>query len=310
MLVVLGGSGLGAHAALAAIEKDVSKRSDLRPTHVSVALPADLPAEVRPCADCHLNPGLRMSYRDSSGRLHQGYIDPNAYVSSVHFKAGKTACSDCHRGDYSRVPHPAGNPEPSCLSCHAGLRQEYKDIYAMAHRSVHYAAGIAVDFDCGTCHSPHTMHAGREMTVAEKNAACIDCHEHRFNPSGLTLAQRHSWHPQAALHLNRIACIDCHTQPADSDYSFRHDILPKAQATSDCYACHGAHTKMAAYVGNFEGGRPRPYTREQLVQDYYISGGTRSTPLDDSGLLLMLLVTGGTTIHGLARYVRRRRRAS
>jgi predicted CXXCH cytochrome family protein len=309
LLVVFGGSAFATRVALAAIERDAGV-SGGRTAALPTGLPADLPEEVRPCADCHLNPGLRLSYRDGSGRLHQGFIDPHAYESSVHFRAGERACGDCHKGDYSRVPHPAGNPAPSCSDCHADRRREFQDIYAAAHRSVHYAAGVGVEFDCGTCHSPHTMHAGREMTVAEKNAACIDCHENRFNPTGLTLAQRHAWHPQAALHLNRIACIDCHTQPTGADNSFRHDILPRAQATSDCYACHGANTKMAAYVGNFEGERPRPYTRGQLVREYYISGGTRSGLLDRSGLLLMLLVAVGTATHGLARYVRKRRRTS
>ncbi len=307
LMVLLGGTALGARAAFAGIERDGSKTREAQPVRPASAMPAAMPASVEPCADCHLNPGLRMSYRDGSGRLHEAFIDPAGYVSSVHFRAGKKACSDCHKGDYSRVPHPSGNPEPTCIGCHAGFQQEYRSIYAMAHRSVHYAAGASVDFDCGTCHSPHTMHAGREMTVAEKNAPCIDCHEHRFNPSGLTLAQRHSWHPQAALHLKRIACIDCHTQPAGSDYSFRHDILPAAQATSDCYACHGANTKMASYVGYFEGGRPGPYTRSELVEDYYISGGTRSHLLDRSGILLMLLVAIGTGAHGLFRWCSNRR---
>lgn len=308
-LVLLGGTAFGTRVALATLERDVAGRDSTRSTHRSGALAAELPAEVHPCADCHLNPGLPMSYRDGSGRLHQGFIDAQAYMSSAHFRAGERACSDCHTGDYSRVPHPANNPEPSCSSCHTDRQREYRNIYAAAQRSVHYAAA-GVDFDCGTCHSPHTMHAGREMSVAEKNAACIDCHENRFNPTGLTLAQRHAWHPQAALHLNRIACIDCHTQPSGPDYSFRHDILPKEQATSDCYACHGAKTKMASYVGNFEGGRARPYTRGHLLEEYYISGGTRSARLDRSGLMLMLLVVVGTGTHGLLRYVRSRRRTS
>ncbi|HKJ92190.1 MAG TPA: cytochrome c3 family protein [Longimicrobiales bacterium] len=266
-----------------------------------------LPAEVRPCMGCHLNPGLALSYRDSTGHLHQASIDLAAYEASIHFHSGERACGDCHTGDYSRVPHPADNPQPTCLSCHDDYRQEYASIDAMAHRSVHYAPDAPMDFDCGTCHSPHSMRPARELTVADRNAACIDCHEHRYNPSGLTLAQRHAWHPQAALHLDRIACIDCHTQPAGAGYAFRHDILPKEQATSDCYACHGANTKMTAYMGSYEGGRPQPYTRGQLLEDYYISGGTRSPLLDRLGLLFMLLVALGTGLHGLLRWCANRR---
>ncbi len=278
-------------------------------------LPAGLPPGVRACAGCHLNPGLRASYRDSTGAVHSQYIDPRAYVASIHYRQGKRECTACHAGDYSTYPHPgaagsgeAASAEPSCLGCHQEFGDEYRAIQAAAHASIHFAADASVDFDCGTCHSPHTMRPAREMTVAEKNAPCVACHEQRFNPSGLTLAQRHAWHPQAALHLSRIACIDCHTRPAGADFSFRHAILPKEQATRDCYACHGADSKMASYVGSFVAGRPHRYTRSELVGEYYLSGGTRYPLLDASGLLLLLAVALGTGAHGLLRWLGARRR--
>ena len=299
-VVLLGGVTLGIGVARADSPDTLSSALPPPPPD----LPPELPPEVLQCAGCHLNPGLPLSYRDSTGHLHHDYIDANAYVASIHFRKGKRKCTDCHEGDYSRFPHPAGNTEPSCLDCHKDFRQEYTNIDSMAHRSVHYAPGVGMGIDCATCHSPHSMRPAREKTVAEENAACVDCHENRYNPSGLTLAQRHAWHPQAALHLDRIACIDCHTQPSGSDYSFRHEILPKAQATRDCYACHGADSKMAAYVGNFEGGLPRPYTRGDLVREYYLTGETRSRVLDIGGLVFMLLVVVGTVTHGLIRYVR------
>jgi hypothetical protein len=147
------------------------------------------------------------------------------------------------------------------------------------------------------------------MTLAEKNGPCIDCHEGRYNPTGLTLAQRHAWHPQAALHLGRIACIDCHTRPSGTDYAFRHEILPAAEATSDCYACHGAKTRMAAYIGGFVDGRAKPNTRDDLVRDYYLSGGTRSAGLDRLWIGLTLLVAVGAGGHGLLRWALSRRRS-
>jgi len=198
---------------------------------------------------------------------------------------------------------------PTCLDCHQEYQQEYRAIEVAAHGSVHFSSGLSPRFQCGTCHSPHGMRPAREMTVAEKNGPCIDCHERRYNPSGLTLAQRHDWHPQAALHLGRIACIDCHTKPAGTDYSFRHEILPKSEATSDCYACHGEDTKMAEYVGGFEGGRPEPYTRDALVRDYYLSGGTRYAGLDELWIGLTLLVAVGVGVHGFLRWILTRRRS-
>ena len=300
LVVVLTGISLGVGAIHAATH---NQAQSLPPE----GLPPELPAEVRACAVCHLNPGLRPSYRDGTGRLHQDYIDAGAYVASIHFRNGKQKCTDCHSGDYSRFPHPATNPTPACRDCHEKFEEEYRDIEAAVRESVHHAGGDGVSFDCATCHSPHSMKPAREMTIDERNAACIGCHEGRFNTSGLTLAQRHAWHPQAALHLDRVACIVCHTQPSGSGYSFRHDIRPRGEATSDCYACHGANTKMVAYGGSFEGGTARPYTRAEFVRAYYLSGGTRYSPLDRGGLLFMLLVVVGTAGHGLVRFVRSRR---
>ncbi len=272
-------------------------------------LPEELPAEVLECAGCHLNPGLETSYRDADGKLHRDYIDATAYVASIHFRHDKRSCSACHEGDYSTFPHAAANPTPTCVDCHESLQEEYRDIDAMVRRSVH-APGGDVAFDCATCHSPHAMRPAREMSVRERNAGCVDCHEGRFNTSGLTLAQRHAWHPQAALHLDRVACIACHTHPDGTDYAFRHDIRPKEEATSDCYACHGPDTKMASYVGSFENGRPRPVGRSDLVRAWYLSGGTRNRTLDAGGLALVTLVLLGTSAHGAIRWAVARRRSA
>lgn len=272
-------------------------------------LPETLPADVQQCAGCHLNPALATSYRDADGKLHRDHIDATAYVSSIHFRQGKRSCTACHEGDYTSYPHVAATATPTCVSCHEELHEEYRDIEAMVARSVH-ASGGAVAFDCATCHSPHSMRPAREMSIAERNAGCIECHEGRYDTSGLTLAERHAWHPQAALHLDRIACIACHTHPEGDDYAFRHDIRPKEEATSDCYACHGPDTKMAAYVGSFENGRPRPVGRSDLVRAWYVSGATRNRGLDTLGVALVMLVLLGTSTHGAIRWALARRRSA
>lgn len=272
------------------------------------AAAASLPGEVQRCAGCHMNPGMQPEYRDASGKLHQLYIDPKGYEASIHYRNDKRLCSDCHKGDYSTYPHPSGQKLPSCLDCHENIKQEYENINSMAEKSVHYTSDV-VAFDCGTCHSPHTMVPAREMSVARKNAACVDCHENRYNPSGLSLAERHNWHPQAALHLNLMSCIACHTDPQGTDFSFRHRILPKEDAVSNCYSCHGPNTRMADYVGSFDHGKPQHYTRGDLVRKYYVSGATRTPLLDIGGLLFMALVITGTGTHGLLRYLSKRRRS-
>ena len=251
------------------------------------------------CVPCHMNPGMRMGYRDEGGKVHQLFIDPEGFRRSIHYRNGKKTCGDCHEGDYGTFPH-ASRKLPACLDCHREIREEYLAIDRMARAGVHFREDMA-GFDCATCHSPHGMVPSREMSVARKNRACIECHEGPSDPSGLSLARRHDWHPQAALHLDRIACISCHTKPEGEDFSFRHRILPKEQATSDCYACHTLDSKMAYYIGSFGEKQPRTLGRLALVRDYYISGSTRFPLLDVGGLSLMALVFLGIAGHGLLR---------
>ena len=264
----------------------------------SVAI--ELPEQVDRCVSCHLNAGMQPEYRDEDGSTHNLHIDPAGYVGSIHYRNGKQLCSDCHEGDYTQYPHPASNTLPSCLDCHEEIRQEYEGISRMAKASIHFTTD-QMGTDCGTCHSPHEMIPAREMSVEQKNAACIECHEDEYNPSGLSLVQRHNWHPQAALHLSRVSCLACHTEPDGTDLSFRHRILPKEKAVSDCYACHGVDNRMANYIGSFDHGVPQTYDNSDLVREYYVSGATRTPMLDIGGLAFMALVVLGVLGHGILR---------
>lgn len=249
-----------------------------------------------------------MSYRDADGRLHREHIDADAYVASIHFRVGQQSCASCHQGDYTSFPHASQNPLPTCVSCHEDLQAEYQGIGGMMGQSVHGPSGA--DLGCASCHSPHSMRPAREMTIAQRNAACVDCHEKQFNPSGLTLAERHAWHPQAALHLDRISCISCHTHPEGDDYAFRHDIRPKEEATSDCYACHSEDTKMASYVGSFQNGESPSGTCDDVGRMWYVPGAACEANLNVVGLALMGLILLGTAGHGTLRWaVKRGRRA-
>ena len=259
--------------------------------------PVKAQAEIALCAPCHLNPALHPQYRDSTGQLHRLFIDAEQFTASIHHRKGQTSCTSCHKGEFSQFPHTVA-ALPKCLDCHQNFKGEYDAISSAAKNSVHFAVK---GFDCATCHSPHSMVPSREMSLSQKNEACITCHEPANDPTAISLAKRHNWHPQAALHLDKMACIACHTKPEGDDFSFRHNILPKDQAESDCFACHSADNKMAHYVGSFGGGKPQVVAEEELISAYYISGATRHPLIDTGGAALLAFAFAGLLIHGIIR---------
>ncbi len=147
-----------------------------------------LPDDVQGCVSCHINPGMEMSFRDEAGQLRNLHINPVGFVHSIHFRNGQQSCYDCHEGDFSQFPHRITAELPQCLDCHDEIRDEYVAIDEMTRTSVHFGETLA-GFDCATCHSPHEMIPAREMTLEQKNAACLQCHEGNNSDSPLPSQQ-------------------------------------------------------------------------------------------------------------------------
>jgi predicted CXXCH cytochrome family protein len=264
--------------------------------------------KVEKCVSCHENPGLKMAVMRSDGLLHDLYVDSLRFQTSIHYRREKHKCQDCHKEGYDIIPHTSPK-SLVCFDCHEDFKAKFLEIQKEAGQSVHFGS-TEVKFSCGTCHSPHYMKKAVEMTLAEKNAMCIDCHTDRFNKSNLSLISRHSWHILAPLHLENTACIACHTKPETGvlDVAFKHKILKKEEATRICADCHSPKGKMLEYLTDI-GEKPKTdLTGEQVFKTFYISGATNLRWLDLAGTGLIALSILGIFGHGLIRIISRKRK--
>jgi len=257
--------------------------------------------KVESCVPCHENAGLKMAVVRSDGLLHDLYVDSLRFHASIHYRREKHKCQDCHKQGYDVIPHTSAK-SLVCFDCHEDFKAKFLEIQKEALQSVHFGSA-EVRFGCGTCHSPHYMKKAVEMTLAEKNAMCINCHTDRFNKNNMTLIGRHNWHILAPLHLQNTACIACHTKPETGvlGVAFKHKILKKEEATRECADCHAPDGKMLQYLTDI-GEKPKTdLTGEQIFQTFYISGATNLKWLDWAGTGLVALSIIGAFGHGLIR---------
>jgi len=281
---------------------------EAQPEAVEKAPAAPEPKAIDECISCHQKPGMKPAYVGDDGVVHDLYVDPQRFSQSVHYKADMTGCTDCHDTGFDTYPH-GEHDKLGCIDCHDDQAAEFEAITKETLQSVHYKSD-KVTFNCTVCHASHYMKKARQMTLAEKNGMCIKCHNDRFNTSGMTLAQRHDWHPLAALHLNKTACITCHTQPEKgvSAIAFKHKILGRKDASRDCTDCHKPEGKMLHYLIDI-GEEPTLLSDEELLNQLYLTGSTRIPALDILGLLLLAAAFAGTLGHGALRALAAMRRS-
>jgi hypothetical protein len=146
---------------------------------------AAVDASENSCLTCHgdktiMNKGVHL------------YIDSAKYASTTHARIG---CASCH--DTVTRLHPKDGVRPSrakCQDCHAAVFTEYD-------RSSHaqYAA-------CTDCHKPHAVKSLIAVSGRDINIQCAKCHE-----NSETVKTHAKWLPQAALHVDALPCITCHT---------------------------------------------------------------------------------------------------
>jgi len=137
------------------------------------------------CLDCHgqrtiLNKGVHL------------FIDPVKYGLTTHARIG---CVSCH--DNVTKKHPTDGVRPSrakCQDCHAAVYAEYGKTEHAKH------AG------CTDCHKPHAVKPLLATSGRDINIQCARCHE-----NSQTVKSHAKWLPQAALHIDALPCITCHT---------------------------------------------------------------------------------------------------
>ena len=135
------------------------------------------------CLDCH---------GDADAVTAELAIDPGAFDHTGHAELG---CASCHESVTDQHPDDGLTPsKASCRDCHQSIAEEFA-------RNDHSANAA-----CGDCHNPHAAHATREVSGTDMNRQCAVCH------ASPAMAEAHdAWLPQAALHLEMLPCVTCHT---------------------------------------------------------------------------------------------------
>jgi hypothetical protein len=248
-------------------------------------------------------------------------IDPAQFAASVH---GALDCSTCHTEGVSQFPHARNRPAmPDCVDCHSGTATppiDFDKIVQEVRASVHVKI-VDAAFRCTNCHSPHYFLPARRLKNAAAatlvfNAGCLGCHAAADTPALTQLAfeklsAKHRLFPHALLHLQRNACIECHSPRGRRSW---HEILPKSEALKDCTACHGKTSLLVSKL-YLSLALPAPtdngWVNAILFNDVYLTGATRNRWLDWGTLALTCITLLGVGAHGIGRYlVARSRRPS
>ena len=138
------------------------------------------------CIACH----SEKSITNQGAKL---YIDPAKYALTTHARIG---CRSCHVKVTKRHPDDGFRPSRAkCQDCHANVFTEY-------NQSQH-----SKNAGCADCHNPHAVKPLLAVSGRDINIQCAKCHEH-----SKTVQSHAKWLPQAALHIDALPCITCHTR--------------------------------------------------------------------------------------------------
>ena len=118
------------------------------------------------------------------------FLDNDKFASSVH---GRLRCTDCHR-DVKGTPHAQRLRPVECDGCHQATASEYAES--------HHAKGGATS--CLDCHNPHDAVSYKKLSLDERSAICLKCHEKGGHP----------WLPERELHFSSLECTVCHAPRA------------------------------------------------------------------------------------------------
>ena len=260
------------------------------------ALPGVAGADEVKCIECH------------SGDP----IDPDRYANSAH---KDMSCTDCHQKGFNKHPHTGKTAEAeSCMDCHEGSTA-WDEAAQGTKASVH-----ADMLSCANCHDPHhllppNLVLNPSEGLAALNRSCLQCHAAGDTPADnraafAELIVKHEQLSQAAIHLQRVACVVCHTPPTETSI---HNILPKSEAINDCDKCHTREsilvTKLDSFLAGKEGAERGWINAALYNSGAYVIGATRNQWLDWGVLLILAMTLGGVGAHALLRwffgYIRR-----
>lgn len=162
--------------------------------------------EDQACLDCHGSEAAAAAHAKDGRKA--SVVSAEAYARSLHADVG---CSGCHEAitlpAHPGKAAPASNakaekadPSKVCRSCHAKIAKAYdRSFHAQRMR-----AGKSGPV-CSDCHAAHEI--TRASAHDGTNHSCGTCHD--------DAADTHrAWLPNAARHLQTVACNACHSPQA------------------------------------------------------------------------------------------------
>lgn len=277
--------------------------------------------ESQQCLNCHGQVHYTLSDTVSGDEVKlkmydELQIDAVAYAKGTH---GKFKCTDCHSTDYEITPHPVNvkfEANYTCLDCHGGDEAyasfNFEAIDVQYSESVH-AKVLGENFDCWSCHDPHTFKLTKDMSIKDKvahsNEMCLQCHGNEIKYTQLNskelpnLINKHDWLPNQALHFKKVRCIDCHASHNDT-IAVAHLINPAKQAVKNCVECHSTNSILMASLYKHEVSEQRSklgFYNGTIMNQAYIIGAHRNIYLNIASIAIFGLTLIAIAIHAFFR---------
>jgi len=225
-------------------------------------------------------------------------VDREKFYTSVH---KSFSCTDCHSYDFMTFPHSMDlrfEESFMCMDCHG-----YDETYAHYHfeaiemefsESIHNIE----DFNCWSCHDPHTYKAfmrnadDLEEAILFDNNMCLRCHAdydrfaQKTDREEIVIVESHDWLPNQAAHFAGVRCIECHTEINDT-ILIAHKILPKTEAVQLCTECHSKDTRLMHTLYKFQSLEERKggFVNSIMINDTYVIGANQNVWLNRLSLL-------------------------
>lgn len=256
------------------------------------------------CFTCH-GEVKYMLVDEEGGRSATKRMAPSKIVNRDKFYASEHqsfACTDCHSYELTTFPHSMDTrfeEKLLCMDCHgydeSFAQYHFEDIEAEFSESIHNIA----DFDCWSCHDPHSYKAFMRNAddLAEAilfdNSMCLRCHAdfdrfaQKTDREEIIIVESHDWLPNQTAHFASVRCIECHTEINDT-ILIAHKILPQSEAVQNCTECHSKDSRLMHTLYKFERmeGKKAGFLNGIMINNSYVIGANQNVWLNRLSFLI------------------------
>jgi hypothetical protein len=241
-------------------------------------------------------------------------IDRDKFYASEH---NSFACTDCHSYEFTTFPHSMDTrfeEKLVCMDCHgydeSFAQYHFEEIEIEFSESIHNIP----DFDCWSCHDPHSykafMRNAEDLSEAIlfDNSMCLRCHSdfdrfaQKTDREEIIIVESHDWLPNQTAHFANVRCIECHTEVNDS-ILIAHKIMPKSEAVENCTDCHSrdSHLMHTLYKFQMKEERKAGFINGVMLNDTYVIGANQNVVLNRLSLLVFALTLLVIVFHSALR---------